>query len=122
MFLPGIVEIVTSRRIILIRPSIPTAALPISAHSIPAIIFATSTKISIVPDILRSIDPTLLTFLPGIMDIVISNAITPTSPVIPTAALLISPHVIPDISLATPTNISNATDILRSILPALSIF
>ena len=121
-FFPGIIDIVINIAMNPINPTRPTAALPISAHSILAIILATITRATKAIDILSNIEPILLMFLPGIIEMVISKAMNPVSPNKPTAALPISVHSIPAMSFDTQTKSSNETDNFISITPALSMF
>ena len=121
-FFPGIIDIVINIAMNPINPARPTAALPISAHSILAIILATITRATKAIDILSNIEPILFIFLPGIIEMVISKAMNPVSPNKPTAALPISAHSIPAMSFDTQTKSSNETDNFISITPALSMF
>ena len=121
-FFPGIIDIVINIAMNPINPARPTAALPISVHSIPAIILATITRATKAIDILSNIEPILLMFLPGIIEMVISKAMKPVSPNKPTTALPISAHSIPAMSFDIQTKSSNETDNFISITPALSMF
>ena len=121
-FFPGIIDIVINIAMNPINPARPTAALPISVHSILAIILATITRATKAIDILSNIEPILFIFLPGIIEMVISKAMNPVSPNKPTAALPISAHSIPAMSFDTQTKSSNETDNFISITPALSMF
>ena len=110
-----------SNATIVTNPVNPTAALPISDHSIPAIILATNTKAIMATDIFRIVAPRRSAYGPAILVARINNETKPISPVIPTYALPISDHSIPAIILATSTNSSIAEEILRIVIPALSM-
>ena len=107
---PTILTTAMRADIIAVRPIRPTAALPISLHSIPAIIFPMPVRISIAPDIANKVEPSLSSPLPGIMVIAVKRPMIIIIPPIPTAALPISLHSIPAMSFATPIINNMATE------------
>ena len=102
-----------------VKPSKPTAALPISAHSMPAMILATmvSRSMAVAICLIACPDAAIVAAFP----VLTTRANAPTitiRPYIPTAALPMSSHDIVAISLATITKISIAVASCLMVFPA----
>ena len=106
----------TSPETIAESPIIPTAALPISSHDIPAINLDIHANIAIAVAMPKRVNPILGALLPAKRTILIRPPTMIVRPVRPAAALPIPSHVIVASILATTPKMKNAPATAKSVV------